>query len=278
MSYGRMVVKEERLDAEVKRWFEEAERQDQAEDEEYGEDDDGYSVPPEIAESIKRLAAVRLGRARLEQDAREKAEAAGKDPGEAVVSNRSQTNFTDPESRIMHTPDGFQQCYNAQVAVDAESQVIVAYEVSQAPPDVQRLRPMLGRMIEFNGGAPRELTADAGYASESNFAALEEAGVHAIIALRRYHRDEPPGSDPASAHSTNRWPHRNRMRERLFSAEGKALYKLRKQTVEPVIGQIKFARGFRQFLRRGRSAVQAEWALVCTATNLLKLQKAWQPA
>jgi len=278
MSYGRMVVKEEKLQAEIKRWFEEAERQDQAEDEEYGEDDDGYSVPPDIAESVKRLAAIRLGKGRLEQDAREKAETAGNDPGEAVVSDRSQTNFTDPESRIMHTPDGFQQCYNAQVAVDAETQIIVAYEVSQAPPDVQRLRPMLKRIVDFNGRAPRELTADAGYASESNFAALAEAGVHAVIALRRYHRDEPPGSDPAPVHSTNRWPHRNRMRDRLFSAEGKALYKLRKQTVEPVIGQIKFARGFRQFLRRGGSAVQAEWALVCTATNLLKLRKAWQPA
>jgi hypothetical protein len=278
MSYGRMVAKEERLEAEIKRWFEEAERQDQAEDDEYGEDDDGYSVPTDIAESVKRLAQVKLGKGRLEQDARQKAEAAGKDPGEAAVSDRSQTNFTDPESRIMHTPDGFQQCYNAQVAVDAETQIIVAYEVSQAPPDVQRLRPMLKRIIDFNGRAPRELTADAGYASESNFAALEEAGIHAVIALRRYRRDEPPGSDPAQARSTSRWPHRNRMRDRLFSAEGKALYKLRKQTVEPVIGQMKFARGFRQFLRRGQSAVQAEWALASTATNLLKLRKAWQPA
>src|SRR3972149_3534122 len=132
MSYGRMVAKEEKLEAEIRRWFEEAERQDQAEDEEYGEDDDGYSVPPDIAESVKRLAAIRLGKARLEQDAREKAALAGKDPGQAVVSDRSQTNFTDPESRIMHTPDGFQQCYNAQVAVDAESQIIVACEVSPA--------------------------------------------------------------------------------------------------------------------------------------------------
>jgi transposase/IS5 family transposase len=278
MSYGRMALKEERLEAEIKRWFEEAERQDEAEDAEYGEDNDGYSVPADIAESVKRLAQVKLGKRRLEQEAREKAEAAGKDPEEAAVSERAQVNFTDPESRIMHTPDGFQQCYNAQVAVEAESQVIVAYEVSQAPPDVQRLRPMLERIIEFNGRAPRELTADAGYASESNFAALQEASVHAVIALRRYHRDEPPGSDPAPLRSTNRWPHRNHMRDRLYTAEGKALYKLRKQTVEPVIGQIKFARGFRQFLRRGRNAVQAEWALVCTATNLLKLWKAWQPA
>jgi hypothetical protein len=201
---------------------------------------------------------------------------AGKNPEAARVHAKAQTNFTDPESRIMHTPDGFQQCYNAQAAVDAESQVIVAQEVCQAPPDVQRLRPMLQQIIELNGRAPRELSADAGYASEGNFAALDEAGVYAVIALRRYRRDEPPDADPAPARSSNRWPHRNRMRERLFSLEGKAKYKLRKQTVEPVIGQIKAARNFRQFLRRGLAAVQAEWSLVCMAHNLLKLGQAWQ--
>jgi len=162
--------------------------------------------------------------------------------------------------------------------VDAASQVIVAQEVSQAPPDVQRLVPMLEEIIEVNGRAPSELTADAGYASETNFAALEQAGVHAVIALRRYHRDEPPDADPAPVRSTNRWPHRNRMRDRLFTPEGKALYKLRKQTVEPVFGQIKAARGLRQFLCRGLEAVQTEWSLACTAHNLLKLAQAGLPA
>jgi len=162
--------------------------------------------------------------------------------------------------------------------VDAASQVIAACEVSQAPPDVQRLRPMLRQIIERNGRAPRELSADAGYASEGNFAALAEAGVYAVIALRRYHRDEPPDADPAPARSSNRWPHRNQMPERLSSREGKETYKLRKQTVEPVIGQAKVARGFRQFLRRGIQAVSAEWTLVCTASNLLKLGKAWAAA
>ena len=137
---------------------------------------------------------------------------------------------------------------------------------------------MLSEVIKQSGRAPRELSADAGYASEANFAALEAAGVYAVIALRRYRRDEPPDADPAPARSTNRWPHRNRMRERLFSPEGKDKYKLRKQTVEPVIGQIKAVRGFRQFLRRGSQAVQAEWALVCTAHNLLKLTGAWARA
>lgn len=278
MSYGRMVVRERVLEEEIEHWFEEADRQDALEDEEHGPDDDGYSLPEELREPERRLLAIRAGKARLEAEARERAERDGKDPERALVSERAQTNFTDPESRIMHTPDGFQQCYNAQAAVDAESQVIVAQEVSQAPPDVQRLRPMLKSIVELNRQVPEELTADAGYASESNFEALNDTGVYAVIAMRRYHRDEPPDADPAAARSTNRWPHRNQMRQRLFSPEGKAKYKLRKQTVEPVFGQIKAARGFRQFLCRGLDAVQAEWSLVCTAHNLLKLGKAWAPA
>jgi transposase len=278
MSYSRMLSREQRYEDEIKRWFAEAERQDREDDDEYGPDDDGYSLPAELATPEKRLRAIREAKARLEQEAREKAEREGRDPDEAAVSDRAQSNFTDPESRIMHTPDGFQQCYNAQAAVDASSQVIVACEVSSAAPDVQRLSPMLEQIVALNGEAPAELTADAGYASEANFAALAAAGVYAVVALRRYHRDEPPDADPAPLHATNRWPHRNQMRDRLATPEGKARYKLRKQTVEPVFGQIKGARGFRQFLRRGLSAVQAEWALVCTAHNVLKLAKTSVPA
>ncbi len=274
MSYGRMVAKERELEEEIQRWLEEGERQDAEEDEAYGADDDGYSLPEELRETERRLETIRAAKTRLEQEARERAVREGREPEEAVVSERAQSNFTDPESRIMHTPEGFQQCYNAQVAVDAESQVIVACEVARAPPDVQRLRPMLEQIIAENGRPPAALTADAGYASEANFAALEAANVHALIALRRYRHDEPPDADPAPVRSSQRWPHRNRMRERLRTPEGKALYKLRKQTVEPVIGQIKAARGFRRFLCRGLAAVQAEWSLACTAHNILKLHKA----
>lgn len=274
MSYERLLSKRRSYEEEVAGWFERAKREDAAEDELYGPDDDGWSLPAGWEESLKRLSKVEDAQTRLEEEAKDKVERAGKDPSEAKVHPKAQANFTDPQSRIMHTPEGFQQCYNAQAAVDAQSQVIVAQEVSQAPPDVQRLRPMLEEIIELNGRAPDELTADAGYASEANFAALEQQGVYAVIALRRYHRDEPPDSDPAPARSSGRRPHRNRMRERLSSEDGKQAYKLRKQTVEPVFGQIKAARGFRQFLRRGLSAVQAEWSLVCTAHNLLKLNQA----
>ncbi len=278
MSYGRMIEKGRALEEEIERWFAESERQDEEEDETYGSDDDGYSLPPELRESQRRLETIQAARARLEAEALQRAEREGKGAQEVTVPERAQANFTDPDSRIMHTPAGFQQCYNAQVAVDAETQVIVACEVSRAPPDVQRLRPMLERITALNGRPPQELSADAGYASESNFAALDAAGVYALIALRRYRRDEPPDADPAPSRSSGRWPHRNRMRQRLLSAEGKARYKLRKQTVEPVIGQIKAARSFRQFLCRGLEAVQAEWSLVCTAHNILKLGKALTPA
>src|ERR1035437_8133493 len=274
MSYGRMQQREPVLEAEIASWFEEGKRQDEADDDEHGPDDDGWSLPEELKESSRRLEKIRQGKARLETQARERAEAEGNDPAMAVVADKAQTNFTDPESRIMHTPDGFQQCYNAQAVVDAGSQVIVACEVSAAPPDVQRLVPMLQQLSANTGQYPAQLSADAGYASEANFAALAEANVHAVVAMRRYHRDEPPDADPAAIRSSNRWLHRNEMRERLASPEGKAIYKLRKQTVEPVFGQIKSARSFRQFLRRGLPAVEAEWSLLCTVHNLLKLQKA----
>ena len=133
---------------------------------------------------------------------------------------------------------------------------------------------MLKRVHDLLGKYPEQLSADAGYASEANFAALAEAEVEAVIALRRYHREEPPDADPAAKGASGRWPHRNAMRDRLTTAEGKAIYKLRKQTVEPVFGQIKGARGFRQFLRRGLINVEGEWSLLCTTHNLLKLHKA----
>lgn len=278
MSYGRMLTKEEVLEAEVRRWLEEGMRQDQEEDEEYGPDDDGWSMPRAAKVVTRKLEHIKAGKARLEAMFREKAVEQGKDPDQAQVPERAQTNFTDPESRIMKTPDGFQQCYNAQAAVDAESQVIVACEVTEQSPDVQQLRPMLEAVHALTGDYPEELTADAGYASEANFAALAEAKTYAVVALRRYHHDEPLDADAAPKRSTNRWPHRNEMRRRLMTAEGKELYKLRKQTVEPVFGQIKGARGFRQFLRRGRAAVRGEWTMLCTVHNLLKLHQALKPA
>jgi len=274
MSYGRMLQKEPLLEAEIATWLEEGKRQDQAEDAEHGSNDDGWSMPDELKESSRRLAKIKAGKARLETLFREKAIESGKDPDEATVPDRAQTNFTDPESRIMKTPDGFQQCYNAQAVVEAESEVIVACEVTNAAADSQRLPPMLKQIRANTGHFPNQLTADAGYSSEANFTHLAEADIYAVVALRRYHRDEPSGADPAPKRSSDRWLHRNIMRDRLTTTEGKDAYKLRKQTVEPVFGQIKSARNFRQFLRRGKTAVEAEWSMLCTVHNLLKLHQA----
>lgn len=274
MTYGRMVLKEAELAELVKAMLEAAEREDAAEDAAYGRDDDGVSMPAELRETERRLEKIRAGKKRLEEMVKAKAEEKGKDPTQAIVPDRAQTNFTDPESRIMNTTEGFQQCYNAQAAVDAASQVIVACEVSNAAPDVQRLKPMLALTKENTGHYPNELSADAGYASEANLRALAEADIYGIVALRRYHRDEPANADPAPKRATNRHLHRNVMRDRLSTDEGKQAYKLRKQTVEPVFGQIKAARGFRQFLRRGLSNVSDEWSFLCTAHNLLKLFRA----
>lgn len=274
MSYDRMLLKEPLLEAEIARWLEEGRRQDREEDAEHGPDDDGWSLPEELKETSRRLIKIKAGKARLEAMVREKASEKGHDAGEATVPGRAQTNFTDPESRIMKTPDGFQQCYNAQIVVDAESQVIVACEVTNSAADSQRLPPMLNQIKANTGHFPNQLSADAGYSSEANFTVLAEADTYGVVALRRYHRDEPPDADPAPKRSSERWLHRNIMRERLTTAEGKATYKLRKQTVEPVVGQIKSARDFRQFLRRGNSAVESEWSVLCTVHNLLKLFKA----
>lgn len=278
MSYGRMLEKEAALEAEVASWMEAGKQEDAREDAEHGPEDDGWSLPKEMNRKAERLERIREAKARLEKRAREDAEAKGKDPTQAEVPARAQSNFTDPESRIMKSQEGFQQCYNAQVAVDAESQVIVACEVSNAPTDIQRLRPMLERIHKNTGRHPDHFTADAGYASEANFIALTEANIVAAIALRRYHHDEPPDADPGPRRGSNRWPQRAAMQEFLSTPEGKALYRLRKQLAEPVFGQLKAALGFRQFLRRGQPAVDAEFSLVCTAHNLLKLHRAAAPS
>ncbi len=276
MSYGRMAERARALEAEVAGWLERAETADAAEDAALG-DRRGDELPPHLATKERRAAAIRKAKAALEQRAREQAEAEGRDPEQAVVPPKTQYNFTDPESRIMKTPGGFEQCYNAQAAVDADSLVIVGQEVTASPTDVQRLAPMLETIKAATGRYPDQLSADSGYASEGNLRTCEEQGVDAYVALRRCKHDEPPDADPAPQ-QRGRWPARSRMRDKLSGAEGRAAYAQRKQTVEPVFGHIKACRGFRQFLLRGLTAVRGEWALLCTVHNLLRLHGATRGA
>ena len=185
-----------------------------------------------------------------------------------MPEDKAQSNFTDPESRILKTGNGYEQGYNAQAAVDAESQVIVAQCVSNEQNDGGQLVAMVDQVQANVGERPEQLSADAGYCSEENLAALEERKIDAYVATGRQKHGT---SSPTSNEQANRSPRATAMREKLHAGGWESPYRLRKQTVEPVFGQIKEARGFRRFLRRGLANVRGEWALLCTAHNLLKL-------
>jgi hypothetical protein len=177
----------------------------------------------------------------------------------------------------MKSKDGFVQAYNAQIAVDAEVQIIVAQDVTQSASDCAQLLPMTDAVEANLGRKPEQVSADAGYCSEENLAGLEARVIDAYVATGRA-RDAVAGTEkgeaapaPPSA-QPNETPTRiEAMRAKIKAGGHDSPYRLRKQLPEPVFGQIKQARGFRQFLLRSFEKVRAEWALVCTAHNLLKL-------
>jgi hypothetical protein len=192
------------------------------------------------------------------------------DPEQARPEPTAQRNFTDPESRIM--TDGatkaFVQGYNAQLAVDAHAQVIVACDVTQAATDVEQFVPMLTHAVRNVGQVPAIVLADAGYFSAANLTAPELTTIDCYV---------PPDRQPhtgAGPPGRSRHPVSEQMRAKLQTPAGRALYALRKTIPEPVFGQIKEARGFRRFWLRGVRHVQSEWALICLTHNLLKLFRA----
>ena len=270
MSYGRMLQKEPVLEAEIARWLEEGQRQDAEEDAEHGPDDDGWSLPEELKETSRRLERIRQGKARLEELARQKAVAEGKDPDDVNVPERAQTNFTDPESRIMLSkPDGWVQGYNVGAVVDDTAQVIVATAVTAETTDTRSLPALVDQVRANTGRSPRRVLADAGYASDDNLAALDDRGIDAYIAAGRDRHGTPP--PPPRGRIPTGLSRRERMGRKLRTKAGRAHYARRKTIVEPVFGQIKEARGFRRFSLRGLEAVQAEWMLVAAVHNLGKL-------
>ena len=186
-------------------------------------------------------------------------------------------NFTDPESRIQKTADGFIQGYTAVLAVDEVAQVIVAQHVTPSGPEVHELIPAVKAIERLLGQCPGQLVADAGYWSEQNVVQLEAKGIDAYVARGRVKHGEPLPPSPRGRIPT-KLSVAERMQRKLRTKAGRAAYARRKAIVEPVNGQIKQARGFRQFLRRGLERVNQEWSLVCTAHNLLKLRATWEPA
>jgi transposase len=273
MSYGRMVEKEKTLRKEIQTILRRAEAADSEEDRLHGSDHPGEELPAELARRETRLKKIREAKAALEAEARDEAEAKGKDPETAKPPTSAQRSFTDPESRIQKTPDGFIQGYNAQVAVDDLFQIIVAQHVTAASPDVQQLQPSVASIERTLECRPQAIVADAGYFSEANIRALEKKKIEPFINPRKEKHGGPTVNSPRGRPPGN-LTLRQRMARKLLTASGRKTYSRRKVVVEPVLGQIKQARGFRQFLRRGLQRVGHEWALVCTAHNLLKLRTA----
>ena len=274
MSYKRMGEKQRHLRDEVKQLLAQAEATDAAEDAEYGTDRRGDELPAELQRRESRLKRIREAKRVLEARAKDAAAAAGHPSDTAKPDPKAQYNFTDPESRIMKGPDGFVQAYNAQIAVNAQ-QLIVGQAVTQETNDKKQLVPMMAIIATQSGDTPTQLLADAGYCSDANLAAVADTAIDTYISTRKQtHGERPgrPGPCPRGPLPTTA-TRVDRMSRKLHTKAGAAVYAARKAIVEPVIGQIKQARGFRQFLLRGIEKVQGEWALVCTTHNILKLYR-----
>ena len=298
MSYGRMEKKVVELEAEVAQLLKRAESTDAQEDALYGKGKCGDELPDELRYRESRLRKIKEAMNVLEHEAEDKAQAKkdkkrnrkkgnrklpGRKGQEHSVKpdSKSQRNFTDPDSRIMidGATKSFEQSYNCQAAVDDKAQVIVATNVTQQANDKRQMKPVIEKLKENTGGRkPRKLSADTGYFSEDNVINLEDEGIDGYIATGRQKHGEkslavPRGRIPASATV------KERMSRKLRTIKGRCTYSKRKQVVEPVFGQIKQARGFRQFLFRGLEKVEAEWDLICLTHNLLKLfRSGFRPA
>ena len=279
MSYGRMRQEDQRLRDEIAALLAKANAVDAAEDAAHGPDVRGDDLPAELQRRENRLATIAAAKARL--DARQAAEdrQKGRTPDDGrksrgtkpfarafgVPPDDAQDNFTDPESRIMKTSYGFDQCYNGQIAVDETTQLIVATGLTNCAADNAELLPLITRAQGPLGGVPPEVLADAGYRGEATFQSLEARGITAYISLGHEVR---PAKPPNPAHVAS-----HRMADRLKSVVGRARYRRRKAIVEPVIGWIKEVLGFRRFSLRGVAKARGEWNVVCLAVNLKRLHR-----
>ena len=318
MSYARMQQAEVRLGEEIRALLAAAQATDAQEDAQYGPAHSGEEVPVDLAGEVdrreRRLATIRAAKAALEQEARQAAEAiraadqaerqrraeAGepKKPGRPpepaeLPKDTAQQNFTDPESRSMKNSDQtFVQAYNGQAAVDASSQIIVGCALTNQSADGPHLAPMLEQVLTTTGNTPTEWSSDAGYFSAHNVAVLEQASIAAFIPPgRQTHATQPPppgvaavleaaglATPQAQEEPSPTGSVQAAMRAKLATPAGRAAYAKRKQTVEPVFGQIKECRGLRRFLLRGLRKVTGEWTLWCLTHNLRKLVQALRPS
>ena len=280
MSYGRMQEEERRLVGEIQGLLEAARDADAAEDARFGADERGDDLPSELRRREDRLAAIRAAKARLEAAQQAADDARGRQPGQdrnpkggppykrayGEPDEKAQSNFTDPESGIMKTSsEGFQQCYNAQVTVDAEHQLVVATDLTANANDQGELPVLLDAVKETFDAQPATVLADAGYCNERDLTDLEKRGVDGYVAPGR--EGKQTATRDLKAH-----PATGRMVEKLATPAGRTAYAERKWLSEAPNGWIKHVLGFRRFSLRGLAKVRCEWDLVCLALNVKRLQ------
>jgi len=288
MSYDRMKEEEARLQKEIADLLAKADAADSGDNDQFG-DRHGDELPDELARRESRLAKIRQAREALEAAARKKSEdhvakmeAEGRkhrtNPDDAVPNDKDQRNFTDPESKIMKTSNkGFDQCGNAQI-VTTEEQVIVAADVTNQANDVRQVAPMV-EQLQSNvaaadlDGDVKEFIADAGYFSAANTQTVTDAGMDPFIATQRLKHNKEIPARPKGRTPGDLTP-KQLMARKLRTKKGAETYRKRKWMVEPVFGQIKACRGFRQFLLRSLKKMQGEWTIVCLTHNLLKAFRA----
>jgi transposase len=295
MSYEHMKKREDELKAKVAALFRAAEAADAEEDARYGKGRRGDELPAELARADGRRERIRELRRRLEAEVQAQRESHDEgggddhDPPDGSVSplpshriqvdkegapaSEAQRNFTDGDSRIMKTGDGYVQGYNCQAVVDAEHQIIVAQAVTNQPPDVEHFVPMIVQAMEnCDGKRPHTTSADAGYFSEANVEWALNQGIDPHIATGRRKHNEP--APMVRGRAPKDMTLKQIMARKLATKAGAEVYARRKVIAEPPFGQIKQARGFRQFLLRGLAKVRGEWSLITLAHNLLKLYRA----
>ena len=266
MSYSRMLEEEKRLEGEIAELLDRAQQVDKAEDELYGEENQGDELPEEFSAEKDRggKAASGATAGRGGSEARPQARRRSQEPEDAPSSgslDRPKTTLQ-TESRIMKSSGGFEQCYNTQAAVDEETQMIVATGVTNNAADNRQLLGMIDAVQENLEHPPEQVVADAGYKSEENFEGLEEREIDGYISLGREGRDPEPSENlPATL----------RMFKKLGTEAGQTVYRRRKVIAEPVFGWVKQVLGFRTFSLRGLEKVEGEWDLVCLALNLKRM-------
>lgn len=295
MSYGRMKQEEKRLKEEIHQLLTKAEAVDKREDEEYGTECRGDELPKELSRRQTRLKRIQEAKKALEAEAKAAAQQAQKQheeqnsksdddpkPGKRpkvtseIPADKKQYNFTDPESKIMKVANkGWDQCGNAQAAVDSGKQIIVACDVTNETNDKQQFEPMLEKAQE-NVGKDKTIkaaSADNSYYSESNVKFAEGKKIDAYIATGKIKHSDPLVESPRGRIPKNLTV-KQKMARKLRTKKGRETYSKRKTIVEPVFGQIKRARGFVGFSMRGTEKMRGEWAIVCLTHNLLKLFRA----